>query len=96
MMNVTITLTERDPLVRLDRVGYHLRSEKMLADMRKDIRWSLACQSGVHRVNGLKSSIVKCRSEKRASGSRRMKHEHTVLQKRSKKKLGNRREGDGG
>lgn len=60
MMDVTITLTERHPLVRLDRVVMQLNLEKLLSEKRGDKDWMDACEAGRRRIFGLKSILVRC------------------------------------
>lgn len=63
-MDVTRTLTERHPLVTLERIAQYLRMEKTLAEMRKDWRWHSACGAGLHCVFSRKSVIVKAEANR--------------------------------
>jgi hypothetical protein len=58
-MEVTRTLTERHPLVRLNRVAQHLRLERLLAEQRKDWARARDCKSALGSIYGCKSMLVR-------------------------------------
>lgn len=61
---LTRTLTERDPLVRLNRVEMQLRLERHLAELRQDRMWQKSCHDALKRLYGIKSMIVRRRQKR--------------------------------
>jgi hypothetical protein len=53
-LRVTRTLTNRHPLVSLNRVAIHLRLEKHLATFRKDKEYWRDCDVALRTIHGLK------------------------------------------
>jgi hypothetical protein len=63
VIEVTRTLAERHPLVRLNRVAQYLRLEKMLAEQRKDWARARDCKSALSSIYGLKSTLVRKKND---------------------------------